>query len=73
MRSAEQSVAAFNYLTVGEVAAQIHASRRQVLRLIVAGELEAIDISAPPAVRPTYRVSPAAVAAWVKARTRKAA
>lgn len=56
-------------LTVVEVAESLSVSPRRVKTLISHGELAAFDVSAPSAVRPSLRVTPAALAAFVAAKT----
>lgn len=52
-------------LTVENVAAACQVSQRTVMRAIAAGELEAFQLAS----RGTWRISPAAVAAWLAARS----
>jgi excisionase family DNA binding protein len=75
MRTPQQEQAAFQWLTVNEVASdpRLRVSGSIIRRMIEAGELAAIDISSPGSKRPTYRVNPASVDDLVKRRTVKQA
>lgn len=71
MRNAEQTKAAFHFLKVSAVAERLDISTGQVLRLIAAKELEAVDISAGAGRRPTYRVAPESVDALIQRRGKR--
>lgn len=73
MRTAETAAQAYTWLTVTEAADQLRRSRSHVLRLIASKELEAFDVSDRGSRRPTWNVSPASVAAFMRKRSNRAA
>ncbi|HET6920506.1 MAG TPA: helix-turn-helix domain-containing protein [Jiangellaceae bacterium] len=54
-------------LTVREVAEQLHCSQRTVYRLISQGQLPAVDLGGNKARRPSLRVHPEVVTAFMTA------
>lgn len=56
LRTPEQEVAAYTYLSSAEVAGRLGCSPTHVTHLITTGKLRAIDIGAGQ--RPEYRVKP---------------
>lgn len=60
------------YLTVRDVAARYGVGPRKVLGWIDSGELLAVNVAADGAAGKTYRINPAALAKFEKARAAKA-
>ncbi len=54
-----------NVFTVAEVAKTLRVSDETIRRKIIAGELEAIEVSSKP--RKTYRIAPYALVRWLGA------
>lgn len=75
MRTAEQDRAASLWLRPAVVAAdpRLDVSVAQVRRYIADGELEAMDTASKGSKRPSYRINPESVEAFIRRRTRKAA
>jgi excisionase family DNA binding protein len=63
LRTAEQEQAAFRHLTTAEVADRLNVSRTQVVALIRAKKLRAIDVGVGS--RPEYRIAPADLDAFL--------
>lgn len=66
MRTPEQERAAYAYLTTTDVAEKLSVSRSQVVALIRAGKMAAIDVGV--GTRPEYRVAPDALDAFLASR-----
>jgi excisionase family DNA binding protein len=64
VRTREQEVAAYTYLTPQEVAEVLKCSAEHVKRLIKKGEIAAVDIGTER--RPLYRVAPDVFAAYLQ-------